>query len=248
VAPDFVKQISDTYGPDSGAYRVRVLGEFALRDDDTLIPAELVDSAMSRDVTMDTKEPYVYGLDVARFGDDRSALAKRQGNTLLEPVQEWHGKDTVQLATLIFREFQATHDDLKPREILVVEIGIGAGVVDQMGVLGLPVRGINVGESAAADERYMRLRDELWFAGREWFDGKACRIPNDEKLIAELAGPTYDFSATGKIVVEPKKEMKKRGLPSPNKADAFLLTFAGNDTRKVQVRRSSASSRPAWAA
>ena len=242
-----IEDIIQMYGRESNKYRVRVEGEFHNAADDTVIPLSLIEAARSRDVAPLNFIP-VWGVDVGRFGDDSSALAKRQGNTLLEPVQEWHGKDTVQLATLIFREFQATPDDLKPREILVDEIGIGAGVVDQMGVLGLPVRGINVGESAAADERYMRLRDELWFMGREWFSERACRIPNDEKLIAELAGPTYDFSATGKIVVEAKRDMKKRGLPSPNKADAFLLTFAGNDQRKVVVRRSQSSSRPAWAA
>src|SRR5690606_20096316 len=72
VSQDFINQIASTYGENSNAYRVRVLGEFALKEDDTLIPAELVDSAMSRDVAPDPLAGLIYGLDVARFGDDRT--------------------------------------------------------------------------------------------------------------------------------------------------------------------------------
>lgn len=241
-----IEDIIAAYGRNSNKYRVRVLGEFPTADDDTVIPLELIEAARGRDVTRLNFVP-VWGVDVGRFGDDTSALAKRQGNALLEPVKEWHGKDSVQLAAIVLNEYRATHEDHRPREILVDEIGIGAGVVDQMRVLGLPVRGVNVAEAPSADDRYMRLRDELWFKGREWFEDRACTIPDDAKLIAELAGPTYDFSATGKIVVEPKKEMKKRGLASPNKADAFLLTFAGGMERPVTVRRRASSNRPAWA-
>lgn len=76
VNADFVDQIKATYGDGSNAYRIRVLGEFALADDDTLIPAELVDAAITRDLTISGDEPMVYGVDVARFGTDRTALCK----------------------------------------------------------------------------------------------------------------------------------------------------------------------------
>jgi hypothetical protein len=99
------------------------------------------------------------------------------------------------------------------------------------------VRGVNVGEAAASRENCGRLRDELWFKGREWFQDRACSMPKDDALIAELASPTYAFTSTGKMVVESKADMKKRGMRSPDLADAFLLTFAGNDRRKVERYR-----------
>ena len=71
--------------------------------------------------------------------------------------------------------------------------------------LGLPVRAVNVGEAAPTRENCMRLRDELWYKGREWFQERECSIPNDEDLITELTTPTYTFTLTGKIVVERKQ-------------------------------------------
>jgi len=119
---------------------------------------------------------------------------------------------------------------------------------DRCKELGLPVRGVNVGEAAASKENCARLRDELWFKGRgEWFQDKACSMPKDDGLIAELTAPTYAFTSTGKMVVESKADMKKRGMRSPDLADAFLLTFAcGERPRerfRKQVRRCSG-----WAA
>lgn len=231
-----IQDVIDAYGKDSNKYRVRVLGEFPLADDDTVIPLTWVEAAIGRDVQPLDFLP-IWGVDVARFGDDSSALAKRQANRLLEPVKEWLGKDNMQLVGLIHNEFINTPDDMQPKEILIDVIGMGSGVVDRCKELGLPVRGVNVGETASSDDRMMRLRDELWFAGRRWFEDRACSIPNDQKLISELVGPTYDYHSSGKIVVESKKDMKKRGLKSPNLADAFLLTFAGMAHRKQPIRR-----------
>ncbi len=61
-------------------------------------------------------------------------------------------------------------------------------------------------------ENCARLRDELWFKGREWFQDRACSMPKDDALIAELTSPTYAFTSTGKMVVESKADMKKRGM------------------------------------
>ena len=243
-----IQEVIDTYGRDSNKYRVRVLGEFPKAADDTVIPLELVETARGRDVTARNVKP-VWGVDVGRFGDDSSALAKRKGNVLLEPVKEWHGKDTMQLVGLIVNEWNATDEDDRPSEIMVDVIGIGSGVVDRLNELDLPVRGINVGETASVDDKFVRLRDEIWWKGRTWFAARDCSIPSDEKLISELTAPTYDFASNGKTVVESKREMRKRGLQSPNKADAFLLTFATSDIQIQPLRRyRSASTGSAWAA
>jgi hypothetical protein len=226
VAPDFVKQISDTYGPDSGAYRVRVLGEFALRDDDTLIPAELVDSAMSRDVTLDTKEPFVYGLDVARFGDDRSVLCKRRGNVVTE-FRVWQGLDLMQLTGAIVNEAKVD----TPAEICVDSIGLGSGVADRLRELGYTVRDVNVSESSAMNPTAAKLRDELWLSVKEWLNARACKLPKLPELRQELVAPTYTFTSSGKVKVEGKQEMKRRGMRSPDLADALCLSFSSVSAR-----------------
>jgi len=242
-----IDDIIERYGRESNAYRVRVLGEFPTADDEAVIPLELVESALKRDVETLDYMP-IWGLDVARFGDDRTALAKRQANRLLEPVKWWHGQDLMQTVGRLQREYEETDLPLRPAEILIDSIGVGSGVLDRALEIGLPVRGINVGESAAVKATYQRLRDELWFRGREWFQAKDVFIPKDDALIAELTAPLYTFSSTGKIVVESKDELKKRGLKSPDLADAFLLTFAGGLQRKPRKDRYKDRRPSAWAA
>ena len=248
-AKGHIEDIIAAYGKNSNKYRVRVLGEFPTADDDTVIALELVEAARKRNVAKRDVRP-VWGVDVARFGDDSSALAKRQGNVLLEPVTEWHGLNTMQLVGRIVDEWMRADEDSRPVAIVVDVIGIGSGVVDRLDELDLPVLGVNVAESASVVDRFARLRDELWFAGRKWFEARDCLIPADEKLVSELTGVTYDFASSGKIVVESKKDMRKRGLSSPNKADAFLLTFAQPDLQRQKLRkpRHNTKGSSAWAA
>ena len=245
-----IDDIVARYGLESNAYRVRVKGDFPTSDSQQVIPSDWIEAAVGRDVKPTRFRP-VWGLDVARFGDDRTALARRRGNTLIEPVKWWRGKDTMQVAGLVMDAWKLADEIDRPSEILVDVIGIGAGVVDRLFELGLPVRGVNVGESPAVSDRHMRLRDELWFKTRAWFEAKDCTMPRDEALIAELAAPTYDFSSSGKIVIESKADMKSRGLPSPDLADAFMLTFAGglDRPREERHRYRRAHSQPSgWAA
>lgn len=236
-ARSHIDDVAAAYGKDSNAYRVRVLGEFPESMDESVIPLEWIEAALSREVaTIESFRP-VWGLDVARFGDDRTALAKRRGNTLLEPVTCWHGKDTMQTAGLVMEEWRAAGESERPSEILVDAIGIGAGVADRLGELGLPARGINVAEQPAATDRFARLRDELWWRTREWFAARDCRLARDPALVAELSGPSYAFTSAGRLVIESKDEMKARGLVSPDLADAFVLTFAGGLDRAEPTGR-----------
>lgn len=236
-AQGHIEDVIAAYGRDSNAYRVRVLGEFPESMDESTIPLDWIEAALNRDVATTQSFRPVWGLDVARFGDDRTALAKRKGNALIEPVKWWRGKDTMQTAGLVMDEWSDTDEPERPSEILVDAIGIGAGVADRLSELGLPARGINVAEQPAAGERFARLRDELWWRAREWFAARDCKIAADPALVAELSAPTYGFTSSGRVVIESKDDMKARGLASPDLADAFVLTFAGGLDRPSSSER-----------
>jgi hypothetical protein len=221
------KDIEQLYGKDSNPYRVQVLGEFPTHAEQQLIPLELIESAIRREVAPLTRFKPVWGLDVARFGDDKTTLCKRRGNTILEPIKFWRNKDIMQVAGLVMNEYRTTLDEDKPSEILVDNIGLGAGVEDRLRELAMPVRGVNVGESASDSEQYLRKRDELWFRTRDWFMARDCKMPNQPELLAELVAVKYDFTSSGKAFVDSKSDMKKELGYSPDFADSLVLTMAG---------------------
>lgn len=227
VSQDFIEDMKSRYGEDSNAFRVRCLGDFPVADDDTYIPLHLIESAVHRDIDDSPSAAVVWGLDPARYGSDRSALAKRRGGKLIE-IKSWRDKSTMELAGIVVDEYETAKFSDRPTEICVDSIGIGAGVVDRLMELDLPARGVNVAESASMSQKYMRLRDELWGKAREWFEARECVIPNDDQLIHELAAPRFAFTSTGKIKIESKDEMRKRGIRSPDLADSFCLTLASN--------------------
>lgn len=231
VSRTYVESMAKKYGKQSSIYRVRVQGEFAAAVDG-VIPLELCEAAKIREVAKYEKSPIIWGVDVARFGDDSTALAKRQGNYQLEKCREWYGKDTMQTVGLIKHEWEMTAPNDRPASINVDVIGIGAGVVDRLKEIGLPVYGVNVAESAATniadDAQYSRLRDELWFKSKAWLAALDCKLQDDDELIGELTTPRYSILSNGSIKVESKQEMKNRGVKSPNLADAWNLTFASD--------------------
>ena len=232
VASEFVVDIIARYGRESNAFRVRVLGEFPRSDLDTIIPFEAVEAALTRDIQPPENAPWVWGLDVARFGDDDTALCKRRANTIPTPIQTWHGLDTMQVAGTVKAEWDATPKHEQPKEIMVDVIGIGSGVYDRLRELGLPVRSVNVSElPALQSKKYHNLRTELWFAAREFFEARECSVADDDKgnLASELVQTKYLISdSSGRVLAESKKKAKARGMPSPNRADALILTFASN--------------------
>lgn len=244
VSKAFVSEMADEYGEDSNAYRIRVLGEFPRADLDTIIPFQLVEAAHEREVTTNSFAPRVWGLDVARFGDDLTALCKRQQNRVLEPIQTWHGLDTMQVVGVIKAEWDATQEMDRPEDIMVDSIGLGAGVSDRLHELGLPARGVNVSESPALNgTRFMNLGTELWYAAKQWFAKLDCWIPKDQKFMAELVAVRYEITdSTGKLKAWPKKKTKKVIRRSPDRADSFILTFASTAATALH-----GGSRVSWA-
>lgn len=234
VSRQYVDDMAKKYGHESSIYKIRVKGEFA-GNPDGVIGLDIIQGALTRDVR--AFGPIRWGVDVARFGDDLSALCKRHGNAVLEPVKVWGGKDTMQTAGIIKAEYDRMLPPEKPEAICIDVIGLGAGVVDRCKELKLPVVAVNVAESPAVGEQYARLRDELWFRARDWFHGRDVKMVEDEDLIGELTLPTFQVLSTGKKKVEGKDEIKKRAA-SPDRADAFCLTFAlGGAKRNSQPLR-----------
>ena len=227
----YVQQMADKWGTESNVYAVRVLGEFPKDDDDAVIPRALLHSAVDRNIIIHPSEPVIWGLDVALFGSDKTALCIRKGRSMPNPIETWQGKDTMQVAGIIKGKYDKVlrFDTERPVAIMVDSIGIGAGVVDRLREMGLPVRGVNVAESASVDTLYARLRDELWFRAKDYFEGKDVTMCADDDLIEELASVKFAYTSLGKLKAESKDEMKKRGLPSPDLADAFCLTLAHNN-------------------
>ena len=227
VSDDYVSEMAKRFGEESNAYRVRVLGEFPQRDDDTAIPLELVESAQRRDVIITDEEPMIWGLDVSRFGSDRSALAKRRGRELVA-IQTWQGLDLMQLTGAVVAEYESLQPRNQPVQINVDSIGLGGGVCDRLRELGLPAVGINSSESPSSKQTYINLRAELWFKVKAWLEARDCALPKDDDLLAELVSAKYKFTSSGKMQLESKDGMRKRGLRSPDLADALCLTFASD--------------------
>ena len=225
VTRDFIDEMAQRYGSESNAYRVRVLGQFPSGSDDTFIAGELVDAAMARDVPLDMAAPEIWGLDVARFGADASVLIKRRGNCITEPPRRWRNTDLMVLAGAIKHEYDLLGAN-RPTLIVIDSIGLGAGVVDRLQEQGVPVLGVNVAEAPANQNNYMRLRDELWARTRDWLQSRVVRLPRDEALRDDLVAPKYTFSSSGKLVIESKESMRRRGISSPDAADALMLTLA----------------------
>ena len=235
VSDEFVEEIKLRYGEESNAYRIRVLGEFPLADDDTIIPFHLAEAASNRDIETPHGVRPIWSLDVARFGGDRTVLCKRTGSVVTD-IEAWSGLDLMQTVGRIKAEYDGMPSSLRPAEILVDSIGLGAGVVDRLRELGMPVRGVNVSESPSIKGTYTNLRTELWFKVRGWLEERGSRIPRNEELLAELTSIRYTYQSSGKMAAESKDQMKKRGLRSPDLADALCLSMAGEAATAMGVK------------
>lgn len=247
VTEDFVTDVLRRYGEKSNAFRVRCLGEFPLTDHDTVIPWEDVESAREREMEDSPRATRVWGADLARFGSDRCALSERTRRSA-KVLDVWEGLDLMESAGRIKHRYDNTPDSEKPDVILIDSIGMGGGVHDRLHELGLPVREVNVAETASLGG-FQRARSELWWNCREWLAAHDVSLAKDddpqgpnEQLARELVMPKYKFTSTGKIQVESKSDMKKRERISPDIADSLIVTFAEDLSLAVYGSAGGASS------
>jgi hypothetical protein len=221
------QQIIDEYGPDSSAAHVEVYGQFPNASDDQFIGNALVDEAMERASIADQSAPIVVGVDPARFGADATVIAIRQGRDILA-IKRYRGDDTMEVVGRVIDVIE----EYKPALVVIDEGGLGAGVVDRLKEQRYKVRGVNFGNKSTKPMMYGNKRAEMWGAMKDWL--KDASIPKDRYLKSDLIGPMMKPDSKGTIFLESKKDMKSRGLASPDAADAIAITFAFPVARREQ--------------
>jgi hypothetical protein len=213
------QQIIDEYGADSSQAHVEVYGQFPSEGDDQFISASLVDEAMKRPKYQDQSAPIVIGVDPARFGADATVIAIRQGRDIIA-IQRHRGDDTM---TVVGHVIEAI-EEYKPALVVIDEGGLGAGIVDRLKEQRYKVKGINFGNKSTNPIMYGNKRAEMWGKMKDWL--KTASIPLDRFLKTDLISPMMKPDSKGTIFLESKKDMKARGLASPDAADAICVTFA----------------------
>lgn len=210
----------DDYGEDSDFVRVRVRGTFPRASSTQLISGEDVLNARNRyaDERDYKRHGALLGVDVARYGDDASVLTKRQGNKVWMP-EKFRGLGTMEVAAKAYERYQ--QGDI--RAVCVDGIGIGAGVVDRLMELGVPVIDVQSAAVAGDKRKYINVRAEIWGRMSEWMPD--ADLPDDDELETELTIVEYGYNSKMQIQVESKDSIKKRGFGSPDKADSLALTF-----------------------
>lgn len=214
------QQIIDEYGENSPQAKVEVYGQFPEEGDDQFIPPHTVDAAIARPAYQDEYAPRVVGVDPARSGADFTVIVVRQGRDLIA-VRRYQGEDT--MAT-VGRVIDAI-EEFQPTLVVLDEGGLGYGILDRLKEQRYKVvRGVNFSWKSKTPAMYANKRAELWGNMREWL--QTAHLPNDRQLKADLTAPHQKPNSSGSIQLEAKKDMKSRGLASPDSADALACTFA----------------------
>jgi phage terminase large subunit len=211
------------YGRDSNTYRTRVRGLLPTADVDTLIPNDWIMDAVEKELIPHTDSPFIASVDPAAGGQNKSILTIRQGPKVF-PLCEYDNNRSEDLADWIGRDLV----DYKISQVIVDSIGVGWGIAGGLRRLGYKVREYKSSYAAKNESKFTSARDEDYWHLRELFENGSISIPNDDELIGQLGAIKYK-PIMNKTKVESKKDMKSRGIESPDRADSLCMAFSVND-------------------
>lgn len=205
-------------------YPMTALDAFRNPVKDRFIKSNLVNNARKNIVHSTT--PLLIGVDPAISDHDRTAIIRRRGR-LAYKLETHFNLNTMEIAGLIRRIIDAEN----PVKVLIDCIGIGAGIVDRLQEMGYGmVEGVNVARTANDRDKFKNLRAELWHDMREWLaQDLPVQIPDNDEMFGDLTSLGYKFDSNGRLQIESKDELRKRGMKSPDTADALALTFILGD-------------------
>lgn len=237
VTREWVQDKQERWGEQSPLYRAKVLGEF-VDSEDGLIPLSWVRAANARWHTWhetgarEVGGRRIIGVDVARYGEDATALAVREGDVIRE-IKTWHRMATTDTTELVETEL------LFPRSLAVVDvIGVGAGVVDQLRKRRCSVVAYNAAAATKRRDstgqwRFRNVRGASYWNLRELLDpaaGATLALPEDDELTAELCAIQWSIGTGNTLLVEAKDDIRKRIGRSTDRADAVAMAFWHNPT------------------
>lgn len=259
VSREGVARLAREYGENSQTYRSRVLAQFPTENAEGLIRGPWLETAAAAwpDAVAEARaagppwvphhlggprEPstVVAGLDVARAGPDKTALAIRRGKVLLELVT-WERLDTMETVGRLLAELKRMGFPLVTAEraryvsgprtdrLVVDAIGVGGGVYDRLLEQGFPVREYNASRSPSLSkerEQFLNSRARDWWHLRRLLEQERIALPRHEELFEELRAVEWKHHSTGKIAIEPKEDLRARLGRSPDVADAVVMAFA----------------------
>lgn len=242
VNPSWVADMLDEFSEDSSIFKVRVLGEFPPDSPDQLIPLHKIEEAQNRwyeamkwwemnDTERAIKKTgqVKMGVDIARYGECETVFVARAGD-IMAPLVAMSKQDTMVTAgkTIIYaREQRASWINMDV-------VGVGAGVYDRCNELQLTgINPINGGDTAKNPEKFVNKRAEAYWELRQRFEKGEIAIPTDNKLAGQLSGLKYKATSKGQVQIESKEDMIKRGVSSPDRADALCLAFYEDNSTRV---------------
>jgi len=214
--------------------RQELLCDFTASASNIVIPIDVVTEAANRMIAEEEVAGAVsiMGVDVARFGDDDTIITHRKGLACY-PQIKLHGLNTMEVASAVASHYWR----IKPDAIIVDAGAMGAGVIDRLRQMGMPnVMEVNFGGSAIDSTRYANIRAEMYFKILAWLKSGGC-IPNDTDLKSELTVTEYKYTQAGKIILQPKEQIKELTGRSPDRADSLALTFAVPVSKPTEHRQ-----------
>lgn len=221
----------EAYGEDSDFFKVRVRGVFPSASDLQFISTEIADKAQKQVYKLGQFEhlPVIIGVDPAWTGSDSLEIVMRQGYYMKSLASIPKNDDDWRMAQLI-----AQFEDEYKADAVFIDMGYGTGIYSIGKQLGRKWRLIEFG-GKSNDPVYLNMRAYMWGQMKEWLREGGSIPPNDQALYDDIVGPEAIIDKNGHIQLESKKDMKDRGLPSPNKGDALALTFAARVVKKSET-------------
>lgn len=242
ASKDNIKALIDRFGYDSNVVRVRVRGLFPKQEDDVFISLQLLEAAVKLELVHEDEDSITapgridIGVDVARFGDDDTAIATKVDKEVL-PLLMRHGQDTMRTTGDIVRIYKDLLEQYPDYEdyiyVKIDDTGVGGGVSDRLKevkvedgldrMLIVPVNFAKKAPKTKSARFYDDIVTWMWATVRDLMEADEVKLPDDSVLIGEFSTRKYHFISNGKQRLESKEDLKKRGLRSPDRADAVAL-------------------------
>jgi len=220
VSPQWVRDRIKDWGIGSPIYQSKVNGEFPDISDEYLISPALIERAHRNELS--GFEMGRYGLDVARYGHDKTVLYRNRGG-VVRLVEAWAKYDTMQTVGRVISHIRKHPTVRVPINVDI--IGVGSGVFDRMREQRFPVAPYQGSQRAGRPDKFKNRRAETWWTFRQLMEDDLIDLdPADEKLAGELGSIKWGTDSAGRIYIESKEDMVARGLPSPNHADAAVMS------------------------